>query len=173
MLNSLIVAEWGSGMKLYLVRHGIAEDGHQGLPDEERQLTPEGRAKLKEIFRLARGAGVQPTLILSSPLVRAVQTAEIAAGELSYKKPIGQVRSLAPDANPRDTWEDIRVHKSESELLLTSHNPLCASIAAYLLGAPELNVDYKKGAIMRIDFDSFSTQPQGVLRWFAVPALAS
>jgi phosphohistidine phosphatase len=159
-------------MKLYLVRHGIAEDGHQGLPDEERQLTPEGRTKLKEIFRLARGAGVQPALILSSPLVRAVQTAEIAARELGYKNAIEQVRSLSPDANPRETWEDIRVHKTESELLLTSHNPLCASLAGYLLGTPELNVDYKKGAIMRIDFDSFGTEPHGVLRWFAVPALA-
>ena len=60
----------------------------------------------------------------------------------------------------------------EPALLLASHNPLCASLAGYLLGTPELMVDYKKGALMRIDIDSFGPQPRGVLRWFLVPTLA-
>lgn len=160
-------------MKLYLLRHGIAEDGHAGMRDEDRQLTSEGRKKLREVLKTARDANVQPSLILSSPLLRAVQTAEIAQDELKYKGEIGQTRSLIPEADPRQTWEDIRLHKDQAELLLSSHNPLCASLAGYLLGTPELLVDYKKGAIMRIDFDSFGPQPRGVLRWFLVPSLAS
>lgn len=158
-------------MKLYLLRHGIAEDGHARMRDEDRQLTPEGRKKLAELLRVARKADAAPTLILSSPLVRAVQTAQIAASELKCKEKIVEVRSLTPGADPRETWEEIRVHKTESELLLASHNPLCASLAGYLLGTPELYVDYKKGALMRIDFDSFGPQPHGVLRWFLAPSL--
>jgi phosphohistidine phosphatase len=159
-------------MKLYLLRHGIAEDGHGGMPDEERQLTSEGRKKLRELLKVAREADVEPSLILSSPLVRAVQTADIAQEELKYKGEIVRTRALVPEADPRQTWEDIRLHKDESALLLASHNPLCASLAGYLLGTPELMVDYKKGALMRIDIDSFGAQPQGVLRWFLVPSLA-
>jgi phosphohistidine phosphatase len=160
-------------MKLYILRHGIAEDGHPGMPDEARQLTSEGKKKLREVLAVARTAGVEPALILSSPLVRAMQTAQIAASELACEGDIVETQSLTPDADPRACWDEIRLHKDESEVMLSSHNPLCASLAAYLLGAPELHVDYKKGAIMRIDFDSFGSQPQGVLRWFLVPALAS
>jgi phosphohistidine phosphatase len=159
-------------MKLYLLRHGIAEDAHAGMRDEDRQLTSEGRKKLREVLKVAREAKVQPALILSSPLVRAMQTAEIAAEELRYSGDIVQVRSLIPEAEPEATWEDIRLHRDAAEILLASHNPLCASLAGYLLNSPELNVDYKKGAIMRIDFDAFGPQPRGVLRWFFVPGLS-
>ena len=158
-------------MELYILRHGIAEDGHTGLPDEKRQLTPEGRTKLREILKAARRAGVSPSLILTSPLVRAVQTAEIAAEELSYSGELVRASSLVPDADHRETWSEIRTHRDDRQVLLASHNPLCASLAAYLLGARELWVDYKKGALMRVDFDRFGPEPHGVLRWFLVPKL--
>lgn len=159
-------------MELYLLRHGISEDGHAGLPDEERQLTPEGRKKLREVLKVAADAGVSPTFVLTSPLVRAVQTAEIAAEELKFRGDLVRTRSLIPDADPRETWNDIRTHRDQAQLLLSSHNPLCASLSAYLLGSRELWVDYKKGALMRIDFDRLGPEPHGVLRWFLVPKLA-
>jgi phosphohistidine phosphatase len=158
-------------MELYLLRHGIAEDGHAGLPDEERQLTSEGRRKLRELLKVAAKAGVSPSLMLTSPLVRAVQTAEIAADELKYQGDVVHTSSLTPDADPRETWTDIRVHSDEAQVLLASHNPLCASLSAYLLGSRELWVDYKKGAMMRIDLDRFGPEPHGVLRWFLAPKL--
>ena len=160
-------------MELYILRHGIAEDGHAGLPDGQRQLTPEGRSKLREVLKVARRAGVSPTLLLTSPLVRAVQTAELASEELSYKGDLVRTSTLIPEADPRETWSEIRQHSDESQLLLASHNPLCASLAGYLLGSPELWADYKKGALMRVDFDRFGPEPHGVLRWFLVPKLAA
>lgn len=158
-------------MELYILRHGIAEDGHAGLPDEQRQLTPEGRAKLREILRSARRAGVTPSLILTSPLVRAVQTAQIATEELGYNGDLVRTSGLTPDADPRETYTEIRTHRDERQVLLSSHNPLCSSLAGYLLGSRELWVDYKKGALMRIDFDRFGPDPHGILRWFLVPKL--
>ena len=160
-------------MELYILRHGIAEDGHAELPDEQRQLTAEGRSKLREVLKVARRAGVSPSLIVTSPLVRAVQTAEIAAEELSYNSELVRNRALIPEADPRDTWTEIRLHSDESQLLLSSHNPLCASLAGYLLGSRNLWVDYKKGAILRIDLDRFGPEPHGVLRWFLTPKLAA
>lgn len=160
-------------MKLYLLRHGIAEDAHGGMRDEQRQLTPEGRRKLKEVMRVARASGVQPSMILSSPLVRAVQTAAIAAEELNYDGAMPQLDSLIPEAAASQAWEEIRVHRDESELLLASHNPLCSSLAGFLLGAPDLQIDFKKGGMMRIDLESFGPRPRGILRWYLVPSLAS
>ena len=158
-------------MELYILRHGIAEDGHAGLPDEHRQLTPEGRVKLRDVLKVAKRAGVSPSLILTSPLIRAVQTAEIAIEELGYTGDLVRTSTLVPEADPRETYSDIRTHRDERQVLLASHNPLCASLAAYLLGARELWVDYKKSGLMRIDFDRFGPEPHGILRWYLVPKL--
>lgn len=160
-------------MKLYLLRHGIAEDPYGGMRDEQRQLTSEGRKKLKDVLHTARTGSVEPSLILSSPLVRAVQTAEIAAEALGYEGSIAQVRSLVPEAHVSETWEEIRLHRDEESLLLASHNPLCASLAGYLLGAGGMQVEFRKGGLMRIDLSSFGPQPRGVLKWYLVPSLTS
>jgi phosphohistidine phosphatase len=159
-------------MELYLLRHGIAEDGAPGQPDEERKLTPEGRKKLREVLRVASASNVAPTLILSSPLVRAMQTAEIASEHLNYKGQIVQTSTLTPDADPKATWDDLRTYRDEAQVLLASHNPFCARLAAYLLATPELAVDFKKGGLMRIDLDQFGPAPRGVLRWYLTPKLA-
>ncbi|MFM6183502.1 MAG: phosphohistidine phosphatase SixA, partial [Dolichospermum sp.] len=69
-------------MELYLIRHGIAEEHQPKLKDEERQLTLEGREKTEKIAQRLVKLGFNFDLILTSPLVRAYQTAEIliAAG---------------------------------------------------------------------------------------------
>ena len=66
-------------MQIYILRHGIAEDAGPGQSDSERALTSEGKKKLRNVLRAAHEAGVTPALILTSPLKRAVQTAELAA----------------------------------------------------------------------------------------------
>ncbi len=71
-------------MQVYLLRHGIAEDGGAGVDDASRALTPEGRKKLQQVLRAAVKAGVVPSLIVSSPLKRAVQTAAMAKSALGY-----------------------------------------------------------------------------------------
>ncbi|HLJ14139.1 MAG TPA: phosphohistidine phosphatase SixA [Bryobacteraceae bacterium] len=159
-------------MQIYLLRHGIAENGRTGQSDSERSLTSEGRKKLREILCLARDAGVSASLILSSPYRRAVQTAAIAAEVFSYKEELLRTRALEPTASPSDVWEEVRAHKGEEQLLLVGHEPLFSSLGAYLLGAQELAIDFKKGALLRIDLESFGAQPHGVLKWLLVPKLA-
>ncbi|MBV8904023.1 MAG: histidine phosphatase family protein, partial [Acidobacteriia bacterium] len=77
-------------MELYLLRHGIAENGRPGLKDADRALTAEGKDKLKRVLVRARGAGVEPGVILSSPYRRALETAQIAAESLGYRGKIVQ-----------------------------------------------------------------------------------
>src|SRR5690606_15849219 len=96
----------------------------------------------------------------------------IAAEELRYGGKLATWNELVPEGDPEDVWAEIRAHRDERSLLLSSHNPLCATLAAYLLASPNLWVDFKKGAILRIDFDEFGHEPHGLLRWMLAPRLA-
>ncbi len=160
-------------MQLYLLRHGIAEEDRNGLNDADRRLTAEGRRKLRQILDTASDADVRPTLILTSPLKRTVETAEIAQEVFAYKGELVRSEALLPSARVEEVWEEIRTRRKEAAVLLVGHNPLFSVLPGYLLGAPDLQVDAKKGSILRIDFESFSAQPKGVLRWFLIPKLAA
>ena len=160
-------------MQIYILRHGIAEDSEPGQSDSERALTPEGRKKLRNVLRVAHQAGVAPALIITSPLKRAVQTAQLAAEILDYKGDLLRTKALEPGAHPQMVWEEIRVHKDEPAILLAGHEPLFSSLTAYLLGCPDLQVDFKKGALTCVELDRFGAEPHAVLKWFITPKLAS
>ncbi|HEV2444495.1 MAG TPA: phosphohistidine phosphatase SixA [Candidatus Sulfopaludibacter sp.] len=159
-------------MQIYLLRHGIAEEGKAGHPDSERALTGEGRDKLRRVLKRARTAGVAPSLILSSPYKRALETAEVAVEALGYGGKIVRSDALVPDASQHDTWSEIRAHKDEAAILLASHEPLMSSLAAFLLNSPALMVDMKKAALVRIDMERAGPQPHGVLKWMLTPSTA-
>ncbi|MGA8594721.1 MAG: histidine phosphatase family protein [Bryobacteraceae bacterium] len=160
-------------MLVYLLRHGIAEDARLGKTDAERELTAEGRRKLRETLRAAAQAQAKPSLMLTSPLVRALQTAEIAREVLRYRGDVLRTKSLLPNARPEQVWDEIRVHQDQAELMLVGHEPLFSQLAAYLLGSTEIRIDFKKGAILRVDFDTVGLKPNGVLRWFMTAKLAN
>jgi len=160
-------------MHLYLLRHGIAEEVRPGLTDADRALTSDGRKKLRHVLKAVAEARVKPSVIFASHLKRAVQTAEIAKEVLGYRGEIVKTKALAPAANAEQVWEEIRAHKGEPALMLVGHNPLFDYLAAFLLGAPNLRVDFKKGAIMRIDVEAFGAQPRGVLCWYLTAKLSA
>jgi phosphohistidine phosphatase len=159
-------------VQIYLLRHGIAENGAPGRPDSERALTGEGREKLRRVLERARDAGTAPSLILSSPFRRALETAEVAAAVLDCQAKVVKTRALVPDASPFDTWEEIRRRPEERAILLASHEPLMSSLAAFLLASPALSVDMKKAALVRVDCERISPEPRGVLKWMLTPATA-
>lgn len=153
-------------MEIYFLRHGIAEDGY---PDAQRALTSEGKEKLRKVLKRSNA---KPTLILTSPFRRAVETAEVAAEVLGYNSELERSQALTPDGSPDAIWEEIRAHKDEDAILLASHEPLMSAAVAYFLGAPGVHVDMKKAALVRIDIDRFGPHPLGVLKWMLVPSIA-
>jgi phosphohistidine phosphatase len=159
-------------MEVYLLRHGIAEDHSASGRDADRALTDDGRKKLKKVLERARKASVTPTLILSSPLKRAFETAEIAAKELGYSSEIAITESLTPDSSPHRVWTEIQAHRDEPAILLAGHEPLFSATFAFLLGSSRSMVEFKKGALVRIDFDSLGAEPRGVLQWMITPKLS-
>jgi phosphohistidine phosphatase len=160
-------------MQVYLLRHGVAEEDRSGLSDADRALTQDGRRKLRQTLQTASQADVRPTLILTSSLKRAVETAEIAQDVLGYKGELLRTEALLPGSSVEEVWDELRVHANEAAIVLVGHNPLFAELAGYLLGTPELHVDVKKGSLLRIDFESLSSQAKGILRWFLVAKLAA
>lgn len=160
-------------MQVYLLRHGIAEEGTAGVDDADRALTQEGRRKLRQIIAAVADADVAPSLIVSSPLKRAVQTAEIASDVLKYKNQILRTKALLPGASVEQVWQELRVHRDEASVMLVGHNPLFSELPGYLLGYREVQIDFKKGAILRLDLEHFPPQPRGILRWFLTAKLAT
>ena len=158
-------------MQIYLLRHGVAEEGQSGQPDSERALTGEGRDKLRRVLKRARGADLTPSLILSSPYRRALETAAVAAEVLGYKGETVRTRALEPESSPFDAWDEIRKRKDERAILLASHEPLMSSLAAFLLDSPALQVDMKKAALVRIDCERFGPEASGVLKWMLTPGV--
>ena len=159
-------------MEIYLLRHGIAEDRAQSGRDADRRLTEEGREKLRRVLERAHSAGVSPSLILSSSLKRAIETAEIAARELGYGGKIVRVDCLSPEAPPSGVWTELKTHRDESGVLLAGHEPQFSALVAYLLGSSRAMVNFKKGALVRIDVDSLGAEPAGVLQWMLTVKLS-
>jgi phosphohistidine phosphatase len=159
-------------VELYVFRHGIAEDALPGRAAADRALTDEGRKKIAEVVKAARRAGLQPSLIISSPYLRAAQTAEVAVEELGYEGEVVHTEALVPHGSPETVWTELRDYREESAILLAGHEPLLSRLVAYLLAAPGLRVDMKKAAMVRIDVESFGLAPHGTLRWMITPKLA-
>jgi phosphohistidine phosphatase len=159
-------------MEIYLLRHGIAEDRAASGRDADRRLTDEGRDKLRRILERAHAADVVPTLILASPLRRALETAEIAAHALGYAGRIVRTPALTPESSPPQVWEAIRERRTELAVLLAGHEPLFSATAAYLLGSTQAMIHFRKGALVRIDADASAAAPRGVLEWMLTAKLA-
>lgn len=159
-------------MELYLFRHGIAEDVQPGKRDADRALLDQGRKKAADVVKAARRGGLNPSLIVSSPYLRAFQTAQVAADELGYQGEIVKIDTLVPHGSPESVWHELRAHRGESAILLAGHEPLLSSLTAYLLAAPALRVEMKKAAMVRIDIENFGPTPHGTLRWMITPKLA-
>ena len=159
-------------MEIYLLRHGIAEVQSASGRDADRRLTEEGCEKLRKVLECAHGAGITLSLILTSPLRRALETAEIAARELGYEGKLVRSEALAPGGTPRGVWQELRQHPEQAAVLLAGHDPLFSSTVAYLLGSAHAMVHFRKGALIRIDVETLGAEPHGVLEWMITPGVA-
>jgi phosphohistidine phosphatase len=158
-------------MKIYLLRHGTAEPRGPATPEAARQLTPAGKTEVRAVTRqAAEAAGISPELILTSPWIRALETARMAGKAAGCDKLI-ETKSLLPDVPPAHIWKEIREHRAAKELMVVGHEPHLSRFAAFLLEAP-LSVDMKKSALLRIDVQNQEGPPRGVLKWMLTPRLA-
>jgi phosphohistidine phosphatase len=158
-------------LELYLIRHGLAEERGEDYPDDsKRPLTHEGIARLRKEAKALDALDVAFDQILSSPLVRAKQTADAFAEVMKSKPPIAIADSLTPAGSPAAVIQELARHMKKARVALVGHEPNMGELAAHLIGA-KVPLPFKKGAICRIDFSVFPPKGKGQLVWFITPRM--
>jgi len=151
-------------MRLYLVRHGIAVDRSEPKcpPDPERPLTPRGRRRTRAAAEGLRALGVDPDALLSSPVVRAVQTAEIFADVLRF--PVTKIQltdSLKVASLPVELMRELAKLRSR-QVLCFGHEPHLHQVIAHVLRAQSQVTELKRAGIACLELKTFSP-PSGTL----------
>jgi phosphohistidine phosphatase len=160
-------------MQLYVVRHGIAIDREDPKcpPDPERYLTEEGVEKTKQVAKGMAALGITGDLFLTSPYVRATQTAEIFASAFDYaKQRIRRTDLLLPGAEPSLLFRELAKDKQASSVFLFGHAPQLDDVVATALGSKKHVTGLKKAGVALVELKRVSP-PIGVLVWLAIPKL--
>ncbi|MBU6454816.1 MAG: phosphohistidine phosphatase SixA [Cyanobacteria bacterium REEB67] len=165
-------------MRLYLVRHGVAQDHLGGgvTRDSERPLTEDGTAEMKLVAKALGKMNIKPDLILASPLVRTRQTAQIIAD--AFGKEIILADALAPAGSASLVFKTIAKHAAShgnaNQIFLVGHEPDMGMLLNKLIWAgPECELPFKKGAIARVDVGDMPPTGPGILKWYMPPKIAT
>ncbi len=158
-------------MRLILIRHGIAVDREDAgcPPDPDRYLTKEGTARTREAMLGLQSLDVKPEVILSSPYVRAVQTAKLAAEAFQIpERKVRRTEALLPGADPSDLLGELG-KISVACVACCGHAPNLDEVLAHAVGARGAFTALKKAgaACVEVDPDQPGT---GTLHWLYLPA---
>jgi phosphohistidine phosphatase len=165
----LFVEAYSSSVIVYFVRHGIAQDAQTwGGADAERPLTGKGRAKMAAIGRRLCELDIKPDVILTSPLVRAHQTAEIVAKALRLSERVEREDRLAGGFDPGALGKILHDRAAAQTLMLVGHEPGLSAVIGHAAG--NARVELKKGAVACLEFPN-PKSPRGELLWLAPPKI--
>jgi phosphohistidine phosphatase len=154
-------------LELYLVRHApAAERGPEWPDDEARPLTPDGASKFRKAVDGLAALGVHIDLVLTSPLVRCRQTAGILADGLPGRPRVQALDALAPGGGHAAVISEAARVAKRPRVALVGHEPDIGHLAAKLLGMRR-PIEFRKGAVCRIDVDGLPPGGPGRLSWFA------
>ena len=161
-------------MNLYFMRHGIAlpADNPSVANDADRPLTQKGIKRLRKAARGVRRLKISFDVILTSPAVRARQTADILAETLGAEDLVKEISSLAPESHVNHLLSDLTRYQNQQHILLVGHEPLLSNALSVLLAGPPANratFEFKKGALCCIELDRLSPPGLCKLHWFLAP----
>jgi len=146
-------------MEVYVVRHADAGSPDQKkYPDDRlRPLSAEGKIEMLRIAQGMRRLGIEFDAIVDSGFVRARQTAECICD--AYELNPANIRTmpeLAPDVDPATTVAAVRKLRGVHSVALVGHQPHVERFVGYLVGDPDLHLEYKKGGVCRVDVDRWA-----------------
>src|SRR5436190_8396781 len=156
-------------MDIYILRHGIAvQRGTPGYKkDGDRPLTKEGEEKMRQIAEAMLGMGLKFDLILSSPYVRAQQTAKTVAKALG--KEVTFTKFLVPDADPLDLIAEINDEKPHTVLLVGHEPDLSQLISMLACGTTAGTFELKKGGLCKLTAETIAFGQCATLNWLLTP----
>lgn len=161
-------------MELYIVRHALAEplSKHNEFSDEKRVLTDDGRKRLVDVVKGLIKLGVEPDLILTSPLARALQTAELIAESLGMSgKTIQQTTALSPGAMVEQLFAEIKSQDGMESIALVGHQPDLGRLISAIInsGESDMSVQLKKASVCCINVTETVPALRGQLLWLLTP----
>ncbi|HZS39073.1 MAG TPA: phosphohistidine phosphatase SixA [Polyangia bacterium] len=139
-------------MDLFLIRHTKAADGALYGDDVERPLTHDGRRAALDVGESLARHGVKLDVIWSSPLVRAVETAELVAVSVGYTGGLEIARALAPEGRPSEILGMVLEQEQRERVALVGHEPSMGNLLSALIGRPGLSLS--KGAVVRLRYEA-------------------
>ncbi len=159
--------------ELYILRHAPAVPrGSPEYPlDADRPLTREGIAKMELIAQALAAFDLGLEFILSSPYVRAKQTAQIAADALGLRKQLGFSEHLASEGPPQKLIEELqRDHRTRASVMLVGHEPYLSEFVALLMsGDPQTGLRLKKGGVCKLSLTELRFGRCATLEWLLTP----
>jgi phosphohistidine phosphatase len=153
---ALARVRYARAVQVFLLRHAEAARETVAMRDPHRHLTPTGRRQARGIGDRLRWHDCAPTHIWSSPLVRAIQTAELVAAGLQSDVAVETMPELAPDENPRGVIAAVSALPGDAVVILIGHEPGLSAVGALLTGQPDF-ASLGKAEAARI--------ADGALRW--------
>ena len=161
-------------MDVLFVRHAIAEDrdvfAQTGKPDDLRPLTPDGRKKMRQIAAGLQTLVPEIDLLATSPLVRAIETANILAEAYGDIEPIA-ISEMEPGANPKHLESWLAEQEDDISVAVVGHEPSLGLHVSWLTGrADDSFVEFKKGGVCLLRFYDEVYSGGATLRWLLTPA---
>ena len=153
-------------MEIWVLRHAKAEEAGPATSDEQRALTPGARKTMRSVAEAIARLDPKLDAILTSPLLRARQTAEPVARALGERDLLIETESLSPGADPKEILREIE-RRGLDRALVVGHMPHLGRLLGYLLtGRPNTLIEVRKAALARVEFDGDTPKPPGTLTLF-------
>jgi phosphohistidine phosphatase len=159
-------------MMLYFVRHGLAEDRADPAspPDPERSLTPKGMEKTRAVMRGLRELGVEPDAIVTSPYLRAAQTAELACEVLGFaREKVRRSDALKPSGDPAVFFRELGKVRGK-EVLCCGHAPQLDLAISFAIGMDVPVTALKKAGVACLEIEKLSPV-RAEIQWILTPRM--
>jgi phosphohistidine phosphatase len=154
---------------LYFLRHGAAEDRAVGGEDRDRQLSTDGEAQLRAAAPIWRAVNLRPDVVLSSPLPRAMRSAELLVEALGLPEaPIADPH-LAPGATWTDFAQALATYPADRRVMFVGHEPDLSGAIELLTGASSVRM--RKAGVACIEFYGVPEPGGGEIAWLLDPDL--
>ncbi len=154
-------------MKVIAIRHAEAVERNGTIVDEGRYLTPEGRFLFRKTCKTLLSEGIDPNLILTSPWLRAAQTADILAERIDYVGSLLPVPELAPGFDLNALQQLLTAYYPVKELVLVGHEPDLSALLKQLLPLPD-GFSLAKGSALKFCVDPKEIAAGAEFKWLAV-----
>jgi phosphohistidine phosphatase len=150
-------------MLLYLLRHGEASH------ELERPLSADGKLAVSRVAKYFNDENILLTKIITSPLLRAWQTAQIIGDSFKISESIQESEYLLPESNPSDIIRELKSFNEDEKVLLVSHQPFLGFLISHLICKEFAKIEVRKASLSCVEIEQPVSVGKGVLKFLINP----